>query len=166
MSNESSTSTTSVLEVPDHSLLVSQTVKRGRFLFFLILAMGTVFSFFGLHFFVLNEPSPAPMFTYIVFSTMALLSFIYGIRFVKNYSKVRAAELNKQSVLKRKEAMVVATAIQLLLIEFVCIIGLFLAIFTQKKEIIYPFYVVFLIGLYFSYPKADWYEGILKNKSR
>ena len=148
------------------SHLLGQTVRKGRFLFFLIFAMGSLFSFFSLRFFVLNEPAPVPLLTYILFTSMALVSFIYGVRFVKNYSRARSGELAQQDVFKRKEALVVATAIQLLLIEFVCIIGLFLAIFTQKKEMIYPFYFVFLIGLYFSYPKADWYESVLKNKTR
>lgn len=146
----------------DANLLLQQTVRRGRMLFFFILTMGTIFCFFGLKLFVLNEPSTAPWTTYIIFSVMALLSFLYGVRFVKNYIKVRATELMAQTVVKRKETLVIATAVQLLLIEFVCVIGLFLSIFTQIKELIFPFYFVFLIGLYFSYPKADWYEGILK----
>lgn len=164
MTEINSTSSLSQASLSSEELLL-QTLKRGRFLFFMILLMGSVFSFWGLHFFVLNEPAQAPLMTYVVFSIMALLSFIYGVRFVKNYIKVRFNELKKQPVQKRKEALVVATAIQLLLIEFICIIGLFLAIFTQMKEIIYPFYVVFLIGIYFSYPKADWYKDILTEKS-
>ncbi len=157
-------------DVPPHELqasLLKLVVKRGRFLFFLVLIMGSVFCFWGLHFFVLNEPTQGvPMATAIVFSVMAFLSFLYGFKFVKNYTKVRRLELIKQDVEKRKEALIVATAIQLLLIEFVCIIGLFLAIFTQIKEVIYPFYFVFIIGLYFSYPKADWYKDIIENNSR
>lgn len=126
--------------------IVGQTVQRGRLLFFMILIVGTLFCLWGLQFFVLNEPSQNIHFmTNILFVFMALLSFVYGVRFVKNYSQVRSAELKKQDISKRKEAMVVATAVQLLLIEFVCIIGIFLAIFAQRQEIIYPFYGLFLI---------------------
>lgn len=141
---------------------VAQTVKRGRMIFFMIFIMGSLFSFWGLNFFVLNEPAQnVHIGTYVMFSIMAMLSFLYGFRFVKNYSKVRLTELKKHDIAKRKEAMVVATAIQLLLIEFVCIIGIFLAIFVQKQAIIYPFYFLFLVGLYFSYPKPEWYREVL-----
>lgn len=141
-----------------------ETVKRARVLFIIIGVMGTLLSFWGLQFFVLNEPTDnVHIMTYVMFAIMAMLSFIYGVRFVKNYSKVRIAELKKYDIKKRKEAMVVATAIQLLLIEFVCIIGIFLAIFVQKREIIYPFYLLFVAGLYFSFPKSEWYKDVLEN---
>jgi len=143
---------------------VESTLKRGRVLFVIIAVMGTVFSLWGLQFFVLNEPSKdVGVVPYLLFSTMAMLTFLYGFRFVKNYKKVRRAELLKYDVKKRQEAMVVATAIQLLLIEFICIIGMFLAIFLQQQMIIYPFYAVFLLGLYFSYPKSEWYSDILES---
>lgn len=142
---------------------VSQTVKRARILFYIVLVMGTGFCFWGLQFFVLNEPTKdIGVGTYIVFAVMACLSFLYGFRFVKNYARVRYKELKKHEIGKRKEALVVATAIQLLLIEFICIIGIFLAIFVQKREIIYPFYFLFAVGLYFSFPKADWYKDVLE----
>lgn len=143
--------------------VVKKTLKRGRILFYLIAAMGTVFSLWGLQFFVLNEPAAgANLVTYMMFSVMAFLTFLYGFRFVKNYTKLRRAELKKYDINKRQEAMVVATAIQLLLIEFICIIGMFLAIFLQNQALIYPFYGLFLVGLYFSYPKAEWYRDILE----
>lgn len=100
--------------------------------------------------------------THVMFSIMACLTFLYGFRFVKNYIKARSVELKKYDVKKRGEALVVASAIQLLLIEFICIIGMFLAIFLQKSAIIYPFYGLFLVGLYFSYPKSEWYKDILE----
>ena len=141
---------------------ITHTLKRARILFFIIFFMGTAFCFWGLQFFVLNEPtSNVHIGTYVVFSIMAFLSFLYGIRFVKNYARLRLKELKKYDLNKRKEAMVVASAIQLLLIEFVCIIGIFLSIFVQKREIIYPFYFLFIVGLYFSFPKADWYKDVL-----
>lgn len=142
---------------------VKKTLKRGRVLFYIIAVMGTVFSLWGLQFFILNEPmAEANLITHVMFSVMGFLTFLYGFRFVKNYKKTRRAELKKYDIAKRQEAMVVATAIQLLLIEFICIIGMFLAIFLQNQVLIYPFYGLFLMGLYFSYPKADWYTDILE----
>lgn len=143
--------------------IVQSTLKRARVLFYIIAVMGTVFSLWGLQFFVLNaETKEAGIMTHVMFSIMACLTFLYGFRFVKNYIKARSVELKKYDVKKRGEALVVASAIQLLLIEFICIIGMFLAIFLQKSAIIYPFYGLFLVGLYFSYPKSEWYKDILE----
>jgi hypothetical protein len=139
--------------------LLQQVLKTTRILFFAILIMGSLFCFWGLNFFVLNDPEQGiHLGVYIMFSVMAFLSFIYGIRFVKNYSTTKKTQILKYPYQRRKETLIAITAVQLLLVEFVCIIGIFLAIFVQKREIIYPFYLLFLVGLYFSYPKSDWYK--------
>lgn len=146
------------------NILLGQVVKTSRLLFFAILILGSLFSLWGLNYFVLNEPTQnVGIGVYALFGVMAVLSFLYGIRFFKNYTLNKRTEILKQDTRRRKETLIVATAVQLLLIEFVCIIGIFLAIFVQKEEAIYPFYLLFLIGLYFSYPEAEWYKDYTEN---
>ena len=144
----------------DKPSLLASTVKTARFVFFGILIQSTLFSFWGLEFFI-TQPGPqtAPLLVYVVFVLMAVISFIYGIRFFQNYMKVRGAKLKAYEGRKLKETLLLVYAIHILLLEFVAIIGIMIAIFTQTGWLIYPFYFLFLIGMWFSYPQKALFEN-------
>src|SRR5687768_6000629 len=81
-------------------------VKTARFIFFGILLQASLFAFWGLSFFLTQEPlSPPSMGVYIVFVLMAAISFIYGIRFFQNYSKVKRQYLLDKTPRQRREAL-------------------------------------------------------------
>lgn len=140
--------------------LLTSTLKTARIIFFAILFQATVFSFWGLQYFI-SQPGPtqAPIAVYVVFTLMALVSFIYGIRFFQNYTKVKGTQLRGYPEKKRKESLLLVFAIHVLLLEFISIIGIMMAIFTQTNWLIYPFYVLFAIGMWFSYPKLSWFDS-------
>lgn len=144
----------------DKPSLLASTVKTARFVFFGILIQSTLFSFWGLEFFI-TQPGPqtAPIPVYVVFTLMAVISFAYGIRFFQNYMKVRGAKLKAYEGRKLKETLLLVYAIHVLLLEFVAIIGIMIAIFTQSAWLIYPFYFLFLIGMWFSYPQKALFEN-------
>lgn len=147
------------------STTVFATVRTAKIIFFGIFFQATVFSFWGLQFFMSNnQETPVPIPIYAVFSLMALLSFVYGIRFFKNYIKVKASTFAGLEQKKLKEALLLIYALQLLLLEFVAVIGIMIAIFTQKPPLIYPFYGLFLVGMFFSFPKLDWFAPHFKGK--
>ena len=139
---------------------LASTLKTARIIFFAIVFQATVFSFWGLKYFISQSgPTQASITVYVVFTLMALVSFIYGIRFFQNYTKVKATQLRTYPEKKRKESLLLVYAIHVLLLEFVAIIGIMMAIFTQTNLLIYPFYSLFLIGMWFSYPKLSWFDS-------
>jgi hypothetical protein len=144
----------------DKTSLLASTVKTARFVFFGILIQSTLFSFWGLEFFITQSgPQSAPLAVYVVFVLMAVISFVYGIRFFQNYMKVRGAKLRTYEGRRLKETLLLVYAIQILLLEFVAIIGIMIAIFTQTAWLIYPFFLLFLIGMWFSYPQKSLFEN-------
>lgn len=140
--------------------LLASTFKMARIIFFAIFFQATVFSFWGLQYFI-SQPGPtqAPVTVYVVFTLMALVSFVYGIRFFQNYTKVKGAQLRGYSEKKRKESLLLVYAIHVLLLEFIAIIGIMISIFTQTNWLIYPFYTLFLVGMWFSYPRLTWFDS-------
>lgn len=140
--------------------LLASTLKTARIIFFAIVFQATVFSFWGLKYFI-SQPGPtqAPITVYVVFTLMALVSFVYGIRFFQNYTKVKSSQLRTYQEKKRKESLLLVYAIHVLLLEFIAIIGIMMAIFTQTNWLIYPFYGLFLAGMWFSYPKISWFDS-------
>jgi hypothetical protein len=143
----------------EKSSMLAATLKTARIVFFGILFQATVFSFWGLEFFI-TQPSPqaAPIPVYVVFTLMALISFVYGIRFFQNYMKARGTKLKTYEDRKLKETLLLVYSIHLLLLEFVAVIGIMIAIFTQSAWLIYPFYFLFLLGMWFSYPQKSLFE--------
>lgn len=138
---------------------MTSTLKTARIIFFGIAAQATLFVFWGAQFFLMPEtPQTGGWSVYVVFSLMALISFVYGIRFFQNYTKVKSAELSVMGDKKKKETLLLVTAIHLLLLEFVCVLGILLSLFVQRQWVIYPFYAVFLAGLWWSYPRPEWYQ--------
>ncbi len=138
---------------------LASTFKTAKIVFFGIFIQATLFSFWGLEFFI-TQPGPqtAPIPVYVVFTLMAVISFVYGIRFFQNYMRVRGAKIKSYEDRKLKETLLLVYAIHLLLLEFVAIIGIMIAIFTQSTWLIYPFYFLFLIGMWFSYPQKKLFE--------
>ena len=143
----------------EKTALLSSTVKTARIVFFGILIQSTLFSFWGLEYFI-TQPGPltAPLPVYVVFTLMAVISFVYGIRFFQNYMKARGAKVKTYEGKKLKETLLLVYAIHILLLEFVAIIGIMIAIFTQTAWLIYPFYFLFLVGMWFSYPQKFLFE--------
>lgn len=137
---------------------VAATLRTAKLLFFGIFFQATAFSFWGMQYFI-TQPGPvtAPLLVYVVFTLMALISFVYGIRFYQNYLKVKGASIRAYEPKKLKEALLLIYAIHILLLEFVAIIGILIAIFTQLAWLIYPFYFLFLVGMWFSYPQLLWF---------
>lgn len=147
------------MEKASVNAIVTATTRTAKVIFFAIFFQATVFSFWGLQFFMsTSQETPVPLPIYVVFSLMALLSFVYGIRFFQNYIKVRSSTFASMEAKKLKESLLLIYSLQLLLLEFVAVIGIMIAIFTQKPALIYPFYGLFLIGMIFSYPKLAWFE--------
>jgi hypothetical protein len=139
--------------------LLSATLRTAKIIFFGIFFQATVFSFWGLKYFITQEgPAQAPIAIYVMFSLMAFISFFYGLHFFKNYIKVKGTSFFKVEPRKLKESLLLIYAIQVLLIEFVAIIGILVSIFTQTAWLIYPFYILFLIGMFLSYPRIYWFE--------
>jgi hypothetical protein len=144
--------------------LITSTLRTARALFFGIALQATVFAIWGQEFFVSSETPPTGgNIIYILFGFMALASFAYGIRFFQNYTKVKRAEIAKFEDRKRKESLLMVTAVHLLLLEFVSIIGILLAIFVQKRWVVFPFYGLFAIGFALSYPRSEWYSSFFKD---
>jgi hypothetical protein len=143
----------------DKTSLLASTVKTARIVFFGIFIQSSLFSFWGLEFFI-TQPGPqtAPLPVYVVFTLMAVISFVYGIRFFQNHMKTRQAQIKVYDGKKLKETLLLVYAIHVLLLEFVAIIGIMIAIFTQTSWLIYPFYFLFLIGMWFSYPQKLLFE--------
>ncbi len=138
--------------------LANATLKTAKIIFFGIFFQATVFSFWGMQYFITQPgPAKAPLAVYVVFTLMAFVSFIYGLRFFQNYIKVKGASFAKYEGKKLKEALLLIYAIHILLLEFVAIIGIMIAIFTQTTWLIYPFYFLFLVGMWFSYPQLFWF---------
>jgi len=149
-----------------NSGLLPSTLKIARILFFAIALQATVFVFWGSAMFMFDEKLQVGGFgVYIVFALMGAFSFAYGVRFFRNYLKVKGHTIMVMAPPKRKEMLLLLTAIQFLLLEFVCVIGIFLSLFVQKQMVVYPFFVIFLVGMGFSYPKPQWYENFFKDVS-
>lgn len=135
------------------------TVKTARVVFFGILIQATLFSFWGLEFFITQPGSQsAPLTIYVVFTLMAVISFVYGIRFFQNYMKARGTKMRTFEARKLRETLLLVYSIHLLLLEFVAIIGIMIAIFTQTAWLIYPFYSLFLVGMWLSYPQKQLFQ--------
>ncbi len=143
--------------------LAPSTLKTAKLIFFGIFFQATAFSFWGMQYFITQPgPATAPILVYVVFTLMALISFVYGIRFFQNYLKVKSHSIRSYEPKKLKESLLLIYAIHILLLEFVAIIGILIAIFTQLAWLIYPFYFLFLIGMWFSYPQLFWFAPYFK----
>lgn len=146
------------------SVLVSSALRTAKIIYFGIALQATIFVFWGMQFFLMAEtPAVGGWAVYIIFSVMAFLSFFYGVRFFQNYTRFRRQQILKLQAPKRKETLLLVTAIHFLLLEFVSVIGILLAIFVQQKYVIIPFYLLFLIGLALSYPKQNWYNSFFED---
>jgi len=147
----------------NNSQLAHSTLKTARYIFIGIAVQATLFALWGQEFFLsVDTPPTGGIAIYFVFGLMALASFAYGLRFFQNFTRIKSAELEKQPAKKRKESLLLITAIHFLLLEFVSVIGILLAIFVQKKFVIYPFFALFLAGFALSFPKPEWYAAFFK----
>lgn len=149
--------------MPNDSRLITTTLKTSRIIFVGIATQATLFAFWGRQFFLMDgTPSTGGIGIYFIFGGMAVLSFAYGIRFFQNYTKVKRDSLLKMVPKRRKETLLLISAIHHLLLEFVAIVGIMLALFVQNTNVIYPFFALFAIGMGFSFPKKTWFEGFLE----
>lgn len=146
--------------------LLTSTLRTARWIFFAVFFQASVFSFWGAKYFITSSlPTSAPTTVYVVFSLMAIVSFIYGFRFFQNYVKIKKTQLLKHSDKKQKETLLLVYAIHILLLEFVDIIGIMLAIFTQTPWLIFPFYFLFAVGMAFSLPRESFFIDFFKTES-
>lgn len=137
---------------------VKSLVKTSRWILAAIFIQATLFAFWGLGFFITGANPVGYVGPIVVFSLMGLATFIYGFRFYHNYTRIRQKDLLAQEPKKRRETLLLIVVIHFLTIEFICVLGIILAIFLQNDQAMYPFYALFNAGLALSIPRAPWFE--------
>lgn len=138
-------------------------LRTARMIWWGVILQGSLFAMWGVNLFLTaDEVTTTALWPYFVFAALAVLSLVYGSRFYPMVSHLRRGEILAYDLKKRKESLLLITVIHLLLLEFVCVLGIFLAIFLQSKTVVYPFFFVSMIALVFSFPKEDWYQSFFK----
>jgi hypothetical protein len=147
--------------------VVKSLLKTARWIHAGIFIQASLFALWGLSYFINpTENAPLVMWPALVFSILGLGSFAYGLRFFQNYTTLKKNEILAMEVKKRRESLLLVTVIHFLMIEFVCVLGIILAIFLQRPSAVYPFYVAFIGGMALSIPRDTWFSSFFPEEER
>lgn len=143
---------------------LKKVLRTARLLWWGVILQACLFALWGVNLFLTAEqPTTEAWWPYVLFSIMGLLTTLYGIKFFHNFSQVRRQEILSHEPKKRRETLLMISVIHFLLLEFVCVLGILLAVFLQKKQAVYPFFVVSMIGLAFSFPTKEWFRSFFQD---
>lgn len=138
-------------------------LRTSRFIWWGVILQGCLFTFWGVNLFLTaEEETQVSFWPYVIFTLLGIVSLVYGFKFYQNYTRYRQKEIMQADFKKRKEMLLLAAVMHFSLLEFVCILGVLLAVFLQKKTVVYPFFIASMIGLAYSFPQKEWFAPFLK----
>lgn len=141
-----------------HIKIQKSLLRVSRWIWIGLFSQTTLFAFYGLNFFISETFATSAVLPIVIFASMALFTFFYGVHFFKNYTQLRFKKIMDLPEKNRREALLLAVVIQLLLVQFVCILGIFLSVFQQQGYFVYPFFAVFVLGMWKCYPQSQWFD--------
>ena len=133
-------------------------LRMSRGVWWVILLQTTFYTFYGLPLFMTAELPTHAVVPSVLFTLLGVFTFLYGTRFFRNYTQFRETKIMALEGKRRREAVLTAVVLQLLLVQFICILGIVLSIFQQRIYYVYPFFAAFAVAMWMSYPRNEWFN--------
>lgn len=114
----------------------------------------TLFFVQSQRFFVKGKPLPTEGIEW-TFTAIGCVTFIFGLVFFKNYTKLRRKQIEKIPFSDRKQIILTAYVIQFVMFETLGLYGVLLSVLTQNTMKAVPFVAFAYLGFLISFPKVQ-----------
>jgi len=112
--------------------------------------------------FVKREPLPTQQIEWMMVG-LGVITFLFGLFFFQNYTKLRRTQLMKMPFAERKQTILVAFVFQFVLFETLGLYGVLISVLTQSTEKAVPFILFAYLGFYLSFPRKEKIEAFFKS---
>lgn len=147
----------------DPSAIIQSTRRSALYLWSGLSLALTLFFVQSQLVFVKREPLPTQQIEWMMVG-LGVVTFLFGLVFFKNYTRLRRTQLMKMPFAERKQTLLVAFVFQFVLFETLGLYGVLISVLTQSTEKAVPFILFAYLGFYLSFPRKKKIEIFFKSE--